>query len=73
MKPDYSLCDRCGGKAPERGLCVIVDRVMGPAGSMDNVGEMIDLCAKCSQDAIKMMIDGDYVLAKKIVKFARKQ
>ena len=39
-------CDRCGGKNAYE-LCLVVDRKMDGAGSVDDVCEWVDVCGGC--------------------------
>jgi hypothetical protein len=46
MKPTYNLCDICKEKT-QLSIVLTTDRRMDPAGSMDDITHLKDLCEKC--------------------------
>jgi hypothetical protein len=45
-------CDHCGAPNAVR-FYLVVDRRLDAAGSMSNIGEVVDLCAKCQASALQ--------------------
>ena len=59
MTPDFSLCDICGKKAPQKPIWVGIGRKMDPAGSMEDEGHNVDLCPEHAIQAIQVMLQKD--------------
>ena len=54
---DFNLCDICGEKVDKnRRMFVATGRQMDAAGSMETVGEHIDLCNRCAVLVIQYLI-----------------
>lgn len=52
MKITKTICDRCKSDKDCQSFFVETDRRIDPAGSMDSVGEHVDLCPKCMRAAV---------------------
>jgi len=56
MTPEFFLCDICNSKCDKDfRICVVYDRSMDAAGSMDDDAKYIDICGLCAILAIKYM------------------
>lgn len=54
MTPDFFLCDICNNRCDEEHrVCVLYDRSMDAAGSMDDDAKNVDICGLCAVKAIK--------------------
>ena len=61
VSPDFYLCDLCGARVEEKlRIYVATDRRMDAAGSMDDVGEQLDLCPRHLWEAVGFFL-ADYV------------
>ncbi len=48
-------CDHCG--APNAARChIAVDRGLDPAGAVSTSFEVVDLCPKCQEQALRQMV-----------------
>jgi hypothetical protein len=57
MNANFNLCDVCGGKVEEKQrFWITTDRQMDAAGSMDDVGQQIDLCPEHLLMLLKSML-----------------
>jgi len=71
-RPDYCLCDICKDKIPEDVKAFIeTDRVCDGAGSMETVGENIELCAKCASKALMFITKPNFDLGTRLVDCSR--
>jgi len=56
MTPDFFLCDVCNKRCGEdHRICVLYDRSVDAAGSMDDDSKNVDLCGTCAIKAIKSL------------------
>ena len=56
MKKELILCDVCGKETHLDTMCVVVDRKMDGAGSMDDVCEHADLCGVCLRRYVMKLV-----------------
>ena len=52
MRISRTVCDRCQKDVPCQSFFVETDRRLDPAGSMESVGENVDVCPRCLMAAV---------------------
>ena len=65
-KPDFSLCDICGKRAPELGFFVAVGRSYDGVESSDD-GRIVDLCQDHLKSAVEFLLGKDHEIGKKFM------